>query len=991
MRPKKITTTLCCLILVVLLSIFSIGVVSSTSSSSTSHHRKSVNSNNNNNIKEKIIYNIVDDSSSYSNSNNNDEDEDDLSLIISTLDGSIYSFHYQTGQLNWNINQGKALYSTSQTPVQETFSTGDSLVVPNFDGSGEFYQFYDGSIEKLPFTIHDIIKSSPIVSNGGGGSSTTTTTTINNQGFIEKTLFVGNKYTSILVVDTETGKVVKSMSKDGMWEEDCPSDVLDGTLLFTRSDYKILALDPKSGSEKWNISLGEYTPYSSEHTLSDSLIFEGLIEVLPLNNRYKLFVQKQKGIGSFWECVLTSTPISIHAYSKSQKILTKIDFKRRMMDKNNNQLILPNSISTDLVIPATFEPTFMFDQYEGQFFIASNAARNNNNNNNNRNNNSNNNNSNNNNRIPNNNNNNNNNRYISNGENDNQSNTYRPNRSGSTIDTIFDLIETNQAKLLMLSLIIIILSKSIYKRLIGAFNGNNNNSSNSNSNNNNNNNRHNNKTPKKKRKGKNNQNNNYHNQNNNQDSGDENNNNNNNNPIVIADPIPFPPYNPYDKKIILDNGNTKIGKLEITQNILGTGSCGTIVYEGFMEGRKVAIKRMLSQFIKFADREVSILIHSDEHTNVVRYYAKEEDGEFIYLALSYCKKSLDMLITETDPISNNNILNNNNRKIKNNNKSTITTTTTTTTTTVTTTSNISKTLLNDNKEISSSTKQMILELLQGLSHLHSLNILHRDIKPQNILIDPNGRVKISDMGLGKHLDRDDASLTFTSDSHGWQPAEYIDGTNRNTKKVDIFSIGCVIFYMLTGNNPFGQRFSREKNVIKGKYDIEAISHISDLHHLVSIMISHDPEKRPDITECIKHPFFWNTHKKLSFLVAASDYLEFEKPTSPLNLEIDSHIDEITGVQDGDWWAKIDQVLIDNIGRYRKYNGKSIRDLLRVIRNKFNHYRDLSTDEQNCLGALPDGFLHYFESKFPKLFITTFLFIEKNLKTEPYFNQFFDQK
>jgi len=45
-----------------------------------------------------------------------------------------------------------------------------------------------------------------------------------------------------------------------------------------------------------------------------------------------------------------------------------------------------------------------------------------------------------------------------------------------------------------------------------------------------------------------------------------------------------------------------------------------------------------------ADTETKLLIESDEHPNVVRYYATEDDTEFVYLALSYAHKSLDQLI-----------------------------------------------------------------------------------------------------------------------------------------------------------------------------------------------------------------------------------------------------------------------------------------------------------------------------------------------------------
>jgi serine/threonine-protein kinase/endoribonuclease IRE1 len=56
--------------------------------------------------------------------------------------------------------------------------------------------------------------------------------------------------------------------------------------------------------------------------------------------------------------------------------------------------------------------------------------------------------------------------------------------------------------------------------------------------------------------------------------------------------------------------------------VLGYGSNGTVVYAGFLDGRKIAIKRMLSTYYELAKKEVAIFLESDEHPNVVRYFAK---------------------------------------------------------------------------------------------------------------------------------------------------------------------------------------------------------------------------------------------------------------------------------------------------------------------------------------------------------------------------------
>eukprot|EP00478_Filoreta_tenera_P003593 GABV01003808.1.p1 GENE.GABV01003808.1~~GABV01003808.1.p1 ORF type:complete len:148 (-),score=25.48 GABV01003808.1:7-450(-) len=67
---------------------------------------------------------------------------------------------------------------------------------------------------------------------------------------------------------------------------------------------------------------------------------------------------------------------------------------------------------------------------------------------------------------------------------------------------------------------------------------------------------------------------------------------------------------------------------------------GTVVFEGRCAGRRVAVKRLLREFFKHADQEIRLLISTDQHPNVLRYFAKAEDSSFLYLALERCQCSL---------------------------------------------------------------------------------------------------------------------------------------------------------------------------------------------------------------------------------------------------------------------------------------------------------------------------------------------------------------
>lgn len=91
---------------------------------------------------------------------------------------------------------------------------------------------------------------------------------------------------------------------------------------------------------------------------------------------------------------------------------------------------------------------------------------------------------------------------------------------------------------------------------------------------------------------------------------------------------------------------------------------------------------------------------------------------------------------------------------------------------------------------------------------------------------------------------------------------------------------------------------------------------------------------------LQHPFFWNSETRLSFLRDTSDRVELEDRylhSSDLLRDLESIAATALG---GKWDEKMEPAFIVNIGRYRRYNFNSVRDLLRVMRNKLNHYGEL---------------------------------------------------
>jgi serine/threonine protein kinase len=112
--------------------------------------------------------------------------------------------------------------------------------------------------------------------------------------------------------------------------------------------------------------------------------------------------------------------------------------------------------------------------------------------------------------------------------------------------------------------------------------------------------------------------------------------------------------------------------------------------------------------------------------------------------------------------------------------------------------------------------EVLLQLATGLEHIHSMNIIHRDIKPGNILISKTNPVvmKWADFGLSKPTNsRGSASLSGFRGTKRWMAPEILRRRPlRGSQQSDIFSTGCVFFYFLTrGVHPFGKNNNDDIN------------------------------------------------------------------------------------------------------------------------------------------------------------------------------------
>ncbi|HEY4000990.1 MAG TPA: serine/threonine-protein kinase [Candidatus Xenobia bacterium] len=100
------------------------------------------------------------------------------------------------------------------------------------------------------------------------------------------------------------------------------------------------------------------------------------------------------------------------------------------------------------------------------------------------------------------------------------------------------------------------------------------------------------------------------------------------------------------------------------------------------------------------------------------------------------------------------------------------------------------------------TVRYFLQMCDGLAFAHRRGYIHRDLKPENIMVNDRGTVKIMDFGIAKHLNRPAATRTATTmGTPLYMSPEHLD-SNKTDARSDIYSMGVILFEMLTGQVPF---------------------------------------------------------------------------------------------------------------------------------------------------------------------------------------------
>ncbi|XAR53642.1 Mitogen-activated protein kinase kinase kinase [Bertholletia excelsa] len=254
--------------------------------------------------------------------------------------------------------------------------------------------------------------------------------------------------------------------------------------------------------------------------------------------------------------------------------------------------------------------------------------------------------------------------------------------------------------------------------------------------------------------------------------------------------------------------------------LLGRGTFGH-VYVGFNSesGEMCAMKEVTlfaddaksKESAKQLGQEISLLSRL-RHPNIVQYYGCETVGDKLYIYLEY--------------VSGGSIYK----------------------------------LLQDYGEFGESAiRSYTKQILSGLAYLHGKNTVHRDIKGANILVDPNGRVKLADFGMAKHISGQSCPLSFKGSPY-WMAPEVIKNSSGCNLAVDIWSLGCTVLEMATAKPPWSQ-YEGVAAMFKigNSKDLPAIpDHLSDDgKDFVRQCLQRNPQDRPSAARLLEHRFVKN--------------------------------------------------------------------------------------------------------------------------------------
>ncbi|XP_022809068.1 uncharacterized protein LOC111346047 [Stylophora pistillata] len=356
-----------------------------------------------------------------------------------------------------------------------------------------------------------------------------------------------------------------------------------------------------------------------------------------------------------------------------------------------------------------------------------------------------------------------------------------------------------------------------------------------------------------------------------------------------------------------------------------------------LDGREVALKRIetRSPTTRQADREMNSLLQLSNSDHIVQYFNIISDTDFTWIVLELMEGTL-----------------------------------------------------NDLSLLNSSVTKLSKDVLQGMEYLHRNNILHRDLKPGNVLYTtkPRLRLKISDFGLSKRVDGGEGSSVLHSNAgtRVWMAPELLSssGHPQHSFASDIFSLGLVLHFILANKrHPFTIGASglpnslAECNIVETNITTGRLTLSPDLSDegkdLLEMVLTGNRDERPNALAALKHPLFWIDETKIAFITAVANQKEIGEYGRAAPSLVEKEIERKVGTMLSSKWDRLFPTLyaeLTSSGRGRRYDTKSGVHLIRFMRNAYAHVSDRTRSTEFQKQLLTD---RIFLTTLPKLFMIVF--------------------
>ncbi|KAL5001459.1 kinase-like domain-containing protein [Aspergillus recurvatus] len=204
-------------------------------------------------------------------------------------------------------------------------------------------------------------------------------------------------------------------------------------------------------------------------------------------------------------------------------------------------------------------------------------------------------------------------------------------------------------------------------------------------------------------------------------------------------------------------------------------------------------------------------------------------------------------------------------------------------------------------------KFYIAELIMALQHLHDHDIVYRDLKPENVLLDANGHIALCDFGLSKaNLTQNDTTNTFCGTTEYLAPEVLLDEQGY-TKMVDFWSLGVLVFEMCCGWSPFYAEDTQQmyKNIAFGKVRFPRDALSTEGRNFVKGLLNRNPKHRlgaqNDAKELMAHPFFndvdWEALGRKEVIPPFKPKLKSDTDTSNFDPEFTNALENSNSLND----------------------------------------------------------------------------------------------